>query len=88
MCFPDLLVKVRRHGSISLAFVDEAGQRQRWERVGLAESELLQHELDHLDGILATDLALDAGSLILRAAFDADSAHFLGQVDYTIQPTV
>jgi peptide deformylase len=88
MCFPDLLVKVRRHHSISLAFLDEAGRPQKWEQVGRAESELLQHELDHLDGILATDRALDARSLILRAAFEADPAAFRAQVDYTIQPTV
>ena len=76
MCFPDLLVKVRRHASISLTFLDEQGALQEWERLGRAESELLQHELDHLDGVLATDLALDARSIIYRTAFDADPAFF------------
>ena len=88
MCFPDLLVKVRRHRSISLDFLDEAGRPQRWEDLGQAEAELLQHELDHLDGILATDLALDARSLITRAAYADNPAFFQEQVDYLIQPTV
>src|ERR1035438_9331948 len=70
MCFPELLVKVRRHRSISISFLDEQGQPQTWEKVGQAASELLQHELDHLDGVLATDLALDARSIIYRSAFD------------------
>ena len=66
MCFPDLLVKVRRHRSVSLAARDEAGRPLVLERVGQAESELLQHELDHLDGILAVDRALDEDWSALR----------------------
>ncbi len=88
MCFPDLLVKVRRHASISIKFLDEAGQPHAWERLGQAESELLQHELDHLDGVLATDLALDSQSIIYRTAFNTDPAYFQKQVDYVIQPTI
>ena len=87
MCFPDLLVKVRRHTSISLAFQDEEGRPQTWEHLGQPQSELLQHELDHLDGILAIDMALGPRSIIYRTAFDADPVHFQSQVDYLIQPT-
>lgn len=87
MCFPDLLVKVRRHASVSLSFLDEEGSPQAWEFLGRAPSEILQHELDHLDGVLATDLALDIRSLVYRTAFDADPAYFQAQVDYVIQPT-
>jgi peptide deformylase len=88
MCFPDLLVKVRRHASISIYFLDERGAPQVWERLGPAESELLQHELDHLDGVLATDRALDPRSIIYRTAFAIDPAFFKQQVDYVIQPTI
>ena len=88
MCFPEFLVKVRRCGSISIAFLDERGEAQLWDRLGQAESELLQHELDHLDGVLATDLALDTRSIIHRAAFAADPAYFEQQVDYVIEPTI
>ena len=88
MCFPHLLVRLRRHASVSVAFLDEQGQQQSWERLPRAESELLQHELDHLGGVLAIDLALDARSIIYRSAFEADPAYFTGQVDYVIQPTL
>jgi peptide deformylase len=88
MCFPELLVKVRRTASISVTFLDEHGTPNNWEKLGHAESELLQHELDHLDGVLAMDLALDNRSIIYRTAFDADPAFFQIQVDYVIQPTI
>ena len=88
MSFPWLLVRVRRHASVSLRFRDGAGSERVWKRVPRALSELLQHELDHLDGLLALDRAepfapgLDA--VIARSAFDADRARFRAQVDYAI----
>jgi peptide deformylase len=88
MCFPTLLVKVRRHRSISLTFLDERGQEQSWERLGQAESELLQHECDHLDGVLAIDLAEGRDGIISRDAFAADPELFASQVDYVIQATI
>jgi peptide deformylase len=88
MCFPDLLVRVRRHLSVSVSWLDEEGRPRSRERVPQAESELLQHELDHLGGVLATDLALDARSLVDRSVFDADPAYFRSQVDYVIEPTI
>jgi len=86
MCFPWLLVRVRRHASISLAFDDEQGVRRHWERLGRTESELLQHECDHLDGILATDRAEGPEPIISREAFEQFRARFSETVDYTIQP--
>ena len=50
MSFPDLLVRVRRRVSIDLRFMDEEGAVKEWTSIGQAESELLQHEIDHLDG--------------------------------------
>lgn len=84
MCFPDLLVRVSRNASVSVAFVDEDGRPRLWECLGRAASELLQHELDHLDGVLAIDLALDRESILYRAAFEADPAYFRKRVDYAI----
>jgi peptide deformylase len=65
MSFPELLVKVERHKSCRLSYYDQAWQRQSL----LLEddiSELLQHECDHLDGILAVSRALDAQSFAWR----------------------
>jgi peptide deformylase len=67
--FPDLLVRVRRARSISLEFEDEHGRAQRWNDLAPAESELFQHELDHLDGVLALDRAVDAEAVVTRADF-------------------
>lgn len=87
MCFPHLLVRLRRHSSVSVEYLDEQGRPHAWEKLPQAEAELLQHELDHLQGILAIDLALDARSIIYRSAFAADPAYFNSQVDDVIQPT-
>ena len=71
-----------------LARIDEEGRTQSWDRLPRAEAELLQHEVDHLRGVLATDLALDARSLVYRSAFEADPEYFTAQVDYVIRPTI
>lgn len=88
MCFPDLLVKVRRHTSISVQFLDEQGNMQYWEQIEQSLAELLQHEIDHLDGVLATDLAVDATGIIQRSDFLKDPHKFSQQVDYVIVPTI
>ena len=88
MCFPELLVKLRRHDSISVQFIDEQGMTQIWERIARPIAELLQHEIDHLDGVLATDLAADGKDIVPRDIFDANPAQFQSQVDYVITPTI
>jgi peptide deformylase len=88
MSFPWLLVRVRRHASVSVRFRDGAGRERLWARVPAALSELLQHELDHLDGVLALDRAEPAqpgaDAVIGRAAWAADRARLRAQVDYAI----
>lgn len=58
MCFPNLLVRVRRHKQITLRYQDGQGAYQSW-TVENDLSELLQHEYDHLEGILCTMRAVD-----------------------------
>lgn len=53
MSFPNLLVRLKRHRSCKMRFRDAQWREQVWELDGDL-SELLQHEIDHLDGILAT----------------------------------
>ena len=64
--FPELMVRVRRHVEIDVAYLDESGDQQLVTARGDL-SELLQHEIDHLDGILATDRAIDGRSFALRS---------------------
>jgi peptide deformylase len=87
MSFPSLLVKLQRHQSISVHFLDEHGNQREWLRLNQATSELLQHEIDHLDGILAVDRAIDRESLVMREVFEAQRTHFTRQVDYVIGGT-
>lgn len=53
MSFPKLLVRLKRHRSCKMRFRDENWKEQVWELEDDL-SELLQHEIDHLDGVLAT----------------------------------
>lgn len=63
--FPDLMVRVRRSLEIRLRYTGEHGEPHELTANG-ALSELLQHEMDHLDGILAIDRAVDRNSLCTR----------------------
>jgi peptide deformylase len=54
--FPDLLVRVNRAYRITVSYLDLRGKPHSLECVG-PMAELLQHEIDHLDGILALDRA-------------------------------
>ncbi len=65
MCFPNLLVKVFRHKSITINYFDEYWQPQTWD-MSDDLSELLQHEYDHLEGILCTMRAIDDKSFRWR----------------------
>ena len=66
MSFPDLLVKVRRHSSCRVIYRDLG-----WKKCSLMLSdslaELLQHECDHLDGILAVARAVDSRAFALKS---------------------
>ncbi len=67
--FPDLLVFLERHYSIEVSFQDEAGKRQTLKTTG-SLAELLQHEIDHLNGVLAIDRAIDSKHIILRSEYE------------------
>lgn len=66
MSFPDLLVKVRRHQRCRIYFQNESWEEQEMELNG-SLSELLQHEVDHLDGILAIQRAVDSRSIVIKS---------------------
>ena len=88
MSFPDLFVRVERSLSIDVEYLDEGGANNEWKNLGQAESELLQHEIDHLHGVLAIDRALDRESLVYRPLFTERRAYFERMVDYCIAPTI
>lgn len=55
-CFPDLMVRVTRAHRVSLRYWDLKAREHAVELEG-GMAELVQHEIDHLDGILALDRA-------------------------------
>ena len=66
--FPDLLVHLERSVAVRIRYWNEAGELVHLEARD-AFSELLQHEIDHLDGILAVDRALEGNSLCTREEY-------------------
>ena len=66
MSFPNLLVKVQRHKTCRIHYRDIEWREQAMILEGNL-SELLQHECDHLDGVLAVSRAVDKYSLALRS---------------------
>ena len=65
MSFPNLLVKVKRYKRCRIKYLDMDWKEQEISLEGdLAE--LLQHEYDHLDGILATMRAINNKSFIIK----------------------
>ena len=65
MSFPNLLVKVMRHKRCRIKYLDMDWKEQVMSLEGDL-SELLQHEFDHLDGILATMRAIDNKSFVIK----------------------
>lgn len=85
MSFPEKMVRLRRHKSISLTYLSRDGKIHEWDRLGQAEAELLQHEIDHLSGILAVD---HAELTIPRNEYLARKEDMDAQVDYRIGSTI
>ena len=65
MSFPKRLVRVRRYRHCLLRYLDENWEPQE-KRMDDDMSELIQHEYDHLDGILATMRAIDNKSFVMK----------------------
>lgn len=62
-------VKISRHKSIAVDFRNETGKKNS-AKYSNGLSELLQHEIDHLNGILATDHLTDPKNIIMRSEWE------------------
>lgn len=67
MSFPNLLVRVKRHRSCRIEYLDIDWEKRGMDLEGDL-SELLQHEYDHLNGVLAVERAIDGRSFALRGS--------------------
>ncbi len=71
LSFLSIFMQVERHREIAVRYQDLRGE---WHVVRAGEernlSELLQHEIDHLDGILAVDRITDIRTMCTREEFE------------------
>lgn len=73
-CFsvPDIYDAVRRWTSITVEFLDESGKPKSMRLSGF-NARVVQHEVDHLDGILFTDI-VEPSAKSLKSNSHRDSA--------------
>ena len=82
MSFPELLVRLRNPISCRLTYREPNWTLRRVDLTGdLAE--LLQHEVDHLDGVLSVQRAIDDKSVVLRRAMPAKARALDGAFTFT-----
>lgn len=79
-CFslPNLMVRVQRSYQIEVVYQDLSGRRHAVKALG-ALAELLQHEIDHLDGVLSVDRPTGHNAFSLREQwerFHADEGRY------------
>ena len=67
--FPDLAVKLKRHLSVEVRYRDPEGKEHSLKARG-ALSELLQHEIDHVNGTLALDRAVDSRHIVYKSELE------------------
>jgi peptide deformylase len=85
LSFLSIFMQVERHREIVVRYQDLYGE---WKEVRASEerdlSELLQHEIDHLDGILAIDRVTDIRTMCTREEFEkryrAQSPYAIGAI--------
>ncbi len=79
--FPSLMVYLERSRAVRVRYTELDSGSHTLEAEG-SLAELLQHEMDHLDGILAVDRALDRNSLATREEYErrlaVENATFVG----------
>jgi Polypeptide deformylase len=71
LSFLSIFMQVERHKEIFVRYQDLGGE---WQEFRASEerdlSELLQHEIDHLDGVLAIDRITDMRTMCTREEFE------------------
>lgn len=69
LSFPELLVKVERPLAVRIEYLDGAGQPRTMELAGFP-ARVVQHEYDHLEGILIIDRAKSSRHIIKKSEID------------------
>ena len=66
MSLPEIAVRVSRWQSVCVSYQTVQGQTAILEKLSPEDSELLQHEIDHLDGIIMSRRMRDSRQVIAR----------------------
>lgn len=84
LSFLSIFMKVERHREIRVRYQNPAGETLEVD-AGAAKdlSELLQHEIDHLDGILAIDRVEDVKTIVTREEFEK---RYRAESPYAVSP--
>jgi peptide deformylase len=69
LSFPELVVLVSRHKAVRVEYLDSSGQPQTIEVAGFP-ARVVQHEFDHLNGILTIDRAASTRDIIKASELD------------------
>lgn len=76
LSFLSIFMQVKRHRDITVRYHDLSGATHEVEAGEDGNlSELLQHEIDHLDGILAIDRVIDIKTICTREEFEKRYRH-------------
>jgi peptide deformylase len=69
LSFPELLVLVERYQAVRINYLNAAGERKTMDLAGFP-ARVVQHETDHLDGILTIDRAACTTHIIKASEID------------------
>lgn len=70
LSFPELLVKVERHRAVRVEYLDAAGESRTLDLADFP-ARVIQHEYDHLEGILTIDRIKSTHDIIKRSELEA-----------------
>jgi peptide deformylase len=70
LSFPELMVRVPRFTRLRVEYLDARGEKQKLELEGLP-ARIVQHEYDHLDGIVTLDRAASTRDIIKASEMSA-----------------
>src|SRR5262249_20765161 len=77
LSFPELLVLVRRYRAVRIDFHDRTGTRRSLTLEGFP-ARVVQHELDHLDGVLTLDRAATTHDIVKASEIEDVRRHRAG----------
>jgi len=67
LSFPEIYIQVPRYEEVSIDYLNEEGEKKQFVNISGMLSRCLQHEIDHLEGILFVDKISETDKLMLKS---------------------